>query len=168
MLVNDEAGRTLEANNQVASLLGCEQEQLRALSWIDLFADSNRELAQTILNSAFETGQAKPDPRMLCAGAQEINVAVAAKRFELQARLVLDSVVPAKSPPTAVASAPATPPSAATVSPEASRLKELNMLFSLSQNGLALLDETQRGPVANPAFASFMEHTVSPIVGMSD
>jgi PAS domain S-box-containing protein len=169
VLVNDEAGRTLEANDKAASLLGFKRERLRTVSWTELFANSHRKLAQTILDSAFETGQAKAHARMIGADETEFDVAVATKRFELEGRMVVHSVVSQKTPPSAAqAPALAAPsPCAPDAGPDTSRLAELNMVFSVSPNGLALLDETQHVQVANPAFARFMERTVTQIVGMS-
>jgi PAS domain S-box-containing protein len=154
VFVHDEQGRIVNFNHSARVLLGYDRDALQGHTLAQLVAAGSRKHVAAAFAQVRSERPLQFAASLQCKSGDVIAVKFSSSAVDFDGRSVIQSIVE----PTAEQE------------PENSRqdrLNELDMVFSLTPNGLALIDHNQRIQVANPAFARFLERTVGQVIGMS-
>ena len=153
-VLHDANGRILEANPAAVARLGYTREELR-----------QRYIADFVVR-VDERGVAHSTSHVMAHGSLDAPAILQNRQGELlSVNATLRKLEISGNP---VVHWMAEPAASETSEDEPhERLVELNTIFSLSPNGLALIGPDQRVQVANPAFARFLERNVGQVIGMT-
>lgn len=153
-VLHDANGRILEANPATVARLGYTREELR-----------QRYIADFVVR-VDERGVAHSTSHVMAHGSLDAPAILQNRQGELLS--VNATLRKLEIPGNPVVHWMAEPAASETSEDEPhERLVELNTIFSLSPNGLALIGPDQRVHVANPAFARFLERNVGQVIGMT-
>lgn len=156
VIVHDAKGRIVNFNRAARMLLGQEREVLRTMTLLQLTSESRRDHMLNMLRQVGRERSIHFEAPLKHADGSERTVTFVSQAVDFDGRALLQSVLETTPEPEEVSRS----------DQNTDRLIELNMVFSLSPNGLALLDHDQKVQVANPAFARFLERTLGQVIGM--